>query len=157
MYLEQQLWITYLNLLIILWSCFDWLLFLLLAWKKGLFFLRCNQDWVKSSMLWTRNCLFWYPCLHCDLQKLIICLQVVLESTKKLDPYYACYLHGVPANNYLLFSARFNNHYPPASEASRGVYWNQGQKNFTHPYTEYCRYPSIGLQPNGNRSCYTST
>ena len=26
---------------------------------------------------------------------------------------------------------------PPASEASRGVYWNQAQKNFTHPYTEY--------------------
>ena len=30
---------------------------------------------------------------------------------KKLDPFYACYLHGVPANNYLLFSALFNNHY----------------------------------------------
>ena len=27
--------------------------------------------------------------------------------------------------------------YPPASEASRGVYWDQTQKNFTHPYTEY--------------------
>jgi hypothetical protein len=27
--------------------------------------------------------------------------------------------------------------YPPASEASRGVYWNQAQKNFPHPYTEY--------------------
>ena len=27
--------------------------------------------------------------------------------------------------------------YPPASEASRGVYWNQAQKNFAHPYTEY--------------------
>ena len=26
---------------------------------------------------------------------------------------------------------------PPASEASREVYWNQAQKNFTHPYTEY--------------------
>ena len=24
--------------------------------------------------------------------------------------------------------------YSPASEASRGVYWNQAQKNFTHPY-----------------------
>ena len=27
--------------------------------------------------------------------------------------------------------------YPPASEASRGVYRNQAQKNFTHLYTEY--------------------
>ena len=26
---------------------------------------------------------------------------------------------------------------PPASEASRGVYWNQAQKNFTHMCTEY--------------------
>ena len=26
--------------------------------------------------------------------------------------------------------------YPPASKASGGVYWNQGQKNFTHPYTD---------------------
>ena len=25
----------------------------------------------------------------------------------------------------------------PVSEASRGVYWNQAHKNFTHPYTEY--------------------
>ena len=29
------------------------------------------------------------------------------------------------------------NTYPPASKASRGVYWNQAQKNFTHQYTEY--------------------
>ena len=29
------------------------------------------------------------------------------------------------------------NNYPPASEASRGVYWNQAKKNFTHPHTEY--------------------
>ena len=29
--------------------------------------------------------------------------------------------------------------YPPASEVSRGVYWNQAQKNFPHPYTEYPR------------------
>ena len=29
------------------------------------------------------------------------------------------------------------DYYPPASEASRGVYWNQVQENFTHPYTEY--------------------
>ena len=27
--------------------------------------------------------------------------------------------------------------YPPASKASRGVYWNLAQKNSTHPYTEY--------------------
>ena len=27
--------------------------------------------------------------------------------------------------------------YPPVSKASRGVYWNQAQKSFTHPYTEY--------------------
>ena len=27
--------------------------------------------------------------------------------------------------------------YPLASEANRGVYWNQAQKNLTHPYTEY--------------------
>ena len=27
--------------------------------------------------------------------------------------------------------------YPPASEASRGFYFNQVQKKFTHPYTEY--------------------
>ena len=27
--------------------------------------------------------------------------------------------------------------YPPASEASRGVNWNQAQINFTHPYTEF--------------------
>ena len=26
---------------------------------------------------------------------------------------------------------------PPASEASRGVYWNQAQKKFARPYTEY--------------------
>ena len=25
--------------------------------------------------------------------------------------------------------------YPSASEASSPVYWNQAQKNFTHPYT----------------------
>ena len=29
------------------------------------------------------------------------------------------------------------NYFPPAIEASRGVYWNQAQKKFTHPYTEY--------------------
>ena len=28
------------------------------------------------------------------------------------------------------------SYYPPVSEASRGVYLNQAQKNFTHPYTE---------------------
>ena len=28
-------------------------------------------------------------------------------------------------------------HYPPASEAFRKVHWNQAQKNFTLPYTEY--------------------
>ena len=30
-----------------------------------------------------------------------------------------------------------NFRFSPASEASRGVYWNQAQKNFTHPYMEY--------------------
>ena len=28
-------------------------------------------------------------------------------------------------------------YYPAASKASRGVFWNQAQKNFTHPYIEY--------------------
>ena len=40
--------------------------------------------------------------------------------------------------------------YPLASEASRGVYWNQAQKNFAHPYTEYpwvSMYKKTGLQP----------
>ena len=38
------------------------------------------------------------------------------------------FFHSVPL--YYCF-------HPPASEASRGVYWNQAQKNFTHQYTEY--------------------
>ena len=34
-------------------------------------------------------------------------------------------------------SVIFTHIHPPASEARRGVYWYQAQKNFTHPYTEY--------------------
>ena len=32
---------------------------------------------------------------------------------------------------------KWNDDYPTASKASWGVYWNQAQKNFSHPYTEY--------------------
>ena len=38
-------------------------------------------------------------------------------------------------------------HNPPASEVSRGVYWNQVQKNFPHPYSE-------DLYDNGTRTVY---
>ena len=38
---------------------------------------------------------------------------------------------------FKLWYLSVNLHYPPASEASMGVYWNQAQKNFTQPYTEY--------------------
>ena len=41
--------------------------------------------------------------------------------------------------SFLIFLFGWNNviFYPPASKASRWVYWNQAQKNFSHPDTGY--------------------
>ena len=39
--------------------------------------------------------------------------------------------------NSVYLDTNLESCYPPGSEASRGVFWNQAQKNFTHTYTEY--------------------
>ena len=40
-------------------------------------------------------------------------------------------------NHWIIPIQTTSKDYPPASEESRGVYWNQTQKNLSHPYTEY--------------------
>ena len=44
-------------------------------------------------------------------------------------------LEDLLCNGAMLNCCKIIKGYPPASEASRGVYWNQAQTNFTHPYT----------------------
>ena len=52
----------------------------------------------------------------------------VISCENALNIWRLNYLQQKWENFNLLLS------YPPASEASRGVYWNQAQQNFTHPY-----------------------
>ena len=44
--------------------------------------------------------------------------------------------------------------YPPASEASRGVYWNQAQKNFTHPYSKVKANRESRTQNRNRKICW---
>ena len=58
----------------------------------------------------------------------------VLQRKKKTSPPNEW--HNIPLPEPSFLKSQFY-YYPPTSEASRRVYWNQAQKNFTHPYTEY--------------------
>ena len=69
-------------------------------------------------------------------------MNLIFWGGSKSNSVFLCYWQwNTILGTYIYPTTRAQSYkqknYPPASEASRGVYWNQAQKNFTHPYTEY--------------------
>ena len=71
--------------------------------------------------IWATYCIGWH-----------IVINIIVHSF-----YCAIVLWCLPffIIKVFIYLRKLRVNYRPASEARRGVYWNQEQKNFTHPYT----------------------
>ena len=87
----------------------------------------CHKYEIQKSEL----CIWKYNWLN-------VCLFYFLDSGRRFwTNYHLKLLDNKPKIPWLKQRGYSSFCYPPASEASRGVYWSQAQKNFTHLYTEY--------------------